>query len=103
MSMTGDLVRLTALRDRGALTEDEFIRAKAQVLGHPPGERRARERLRPGPPGPPAATRGGWPLGAKVAVAILVLALVVVLNARAIERALAGWALRHADWSFARE
>jgi len=36
MSIAGELERLQALRDRGAISEEEFTRAKAQVLGTAP-------------------------------------------------------------------
>lgn len=35
MSMADELERLQALKDRGALTEEEFVRAKAKLLGEP--------------------------------------------------------------------
>ncbi len=44
MSIAGELEKLQALRDRGAISEEEFARAKAQVLG--------------GAPSPPASDTG---------------------------------------------
>ena len=35
MSVTDELERLQALRERGAISEEEFARAKAKVLEHP--------------------------------------------------------------------
>ena len=37
MSIAGELEKLQALRDRGAISEEEFTRAKAHVLGGAPG------------------------------------------------------------------
>ena len=37
MSIAQELERLQALRDRGAISEEEFVRAKARVLDGPPG------------------------------------------------------------------
>src|ERR1700722_15828687 len=41
MSIAEELERLQALRDRGTISEDEFARAKAQVLGEPASSRSA--------------------------------------------------------------
>lgn len=35
MSLSDELEKLQALRDRGTLSEEEFARAKAQLLGQP--------------------------------------------------------------------
>lgn len=37
MNIADELERLRALRDNGALSEEEFVRAKARVLGDGPG------------------------------------------------------------------
>jgi phage shock protein PspC (stress-responsive transcriptional regulator) len=39
MSISEELERLQSLRDRGAISDEEFARAKAQVLGDPAGSR----------------------------------------------------------------
>jgi phage shock protein C len=39
MSVADELERLQALRDRGAISEEEFTRAKAQVLDEPTATR----------------------------------------------------------------
>jgi len=41
MSIAEELERLQALRDRGTISDDEFARAKAQVLGEPASSRSA--------------------------------------------------------------
>jgi phage shock protein C len=44
MSVTDELERLQTLRDRGTLSEEEFARAKAQVLNEPANTRSATPR-----------------------------------------------------------
>jgi len=44
MSIAEELERLQALRDRGTISDDEFARAKAQVLGEPASSRSASHR-----------------------------------------------------------
>ncbi|HEY4975364.1 MAG TPA: PspC domain-containing protein [Steroidobacteraceae bacterium] len=41
MSIAEELERLQSLRDRGAISEEEFVRAKAQVLADPTAARGA--------------------------------------------------------------
>ena len=44
MSIAEELERLQALRDRGTISDDEFARAKAQVLGESDSSRSASHR-----------------------------------------------------------
>jgi phage shock protein C len=44
MSIAEELERLQALRDRGTISDDEFARAKAQVLGESASSRNASHR-----------------------------------------------------------
>jgi phage shock protein C len=44
MSIAEELERLQALRDRGTISDDEFARAKAQVLGESASSRSASHR-----------------------------------------------------------
>ena len=44
MSVTDELERLQTLRDRGTISEEEFARAKAQVLNEPASARSASPR-----------------------------------------------------------
>jgi phage shock protein C len=44
MSIAEELERLQALRDRGSISDDEFARAKAQVLGETASSRSASNR-----------------------------------------------------------
>ena len=57
MGIAEDLEKLKALRDQGALTEDEFVLAKRRVIDGEPAPARARADVPPAPPVPPSALR----------------------------------------------